>query len=477
MNQKNIRYVYDMLLTFLSPLNVTLEEKAKRILSGLIVIITCPVLLIYYIYNLFASHFLLAGVLFLSGIFVLAMILLGRKKADTTPFFRVGLAGIGLLFLYLLGMSEVQTSRMFWAFIFPLEAMYLLGRKEGLLYSTLYFFMVMILVSTLNLVLPSGTHEIRFKIEYLLSLFMITLISYSLEVVRSQLQEETKKRQAGLEAANRKRSQEIEKRKMMEQAAKNALLELKETQSQLIQSAKLASIGELASGVAHELNQPLMVIRANVQLVMRTVKKGLAVSGDQLQLLTRAESNTKRMMNIINHLRIFSRDAKEEFVPVDINKTIEDCLLMVGEQLKLHSIDLELELMEDLPGISGNAIQVEQVVLNLITNARDAIESLGTGEERTGVIKVVTGLFERETKWVEIRVMDTGKGISENELDRVFEPFFTTKEVGQGTGLGLSISYGIIKDHQGTIDVAETGVDGTTFRVRLPVSKYGKDTV
>jgi hypothetical protein len=218
MNQKNIRYVYDMLLTFLSPLNVTLEEKAKRILSGLIVIITCPVLLIYYIYNLFASHFLLAGVLFLSGIFVLAMILLGRKKADTTPFFRVGLAGIGLLFLYLLGMSEVQTSRMFWAFIFPLEAMYLLGRKEGLLYSTLYFFMVMILVSTLNLVLPSGTHEIRFKIEYLLSLFMITLISYSLEVVRSQLQEETKKRQAGLEAANRKRSQEIEKRKMMEQA-------------------------------------------------------------------------------------------------------------------------------------------------------------------------------------------------------------------------------------------------------------------
>ncbi|MCP4578087.1 MAG: hypothetical protein GY846_17575 [Deltaproteobacteria bacterium] len=477
MNQKNIRYVYDMLLTFLSPINITPEENSKRILTGLIVIITCPVLLIYSIFHLFASHFLLAGVLFLTGIFVLAMILLGRKKADTTPFYRVGLAGIGLLLLYLLKISEVQPSRMFWAFIFPLEAMYLLGRKEGLLYSILYYFMVMILVSTLNLALPSGMHENWFKINYLFALFMVTLISYSLEVVRFQYQEETRRRQAALEAANRKWSQEIEKRKMMEQAAKNALLELKEMQSQLIQSAKLASIGELASGVAHELNQPLMVIRANVQLVMRTVKEGLAVSEDQLQYLTLAESNTKRMMNTINHLRTFSRDAKEKFVPVDINKIIEECLLMVGEQLRLHNIDFELKLMEDLPGISGNAIQVEQVFLNLITNARDAIESLGTEQERTGAINVVTGLFEGESKWVEILVKDTGKGISEKNLDSLFEPFFTTKEVGRGTGLGLSISYGIIKDHQGTIDVAETGVGGTTFRVRLPVPKHGKDTV
>ena len=265
-------------------------------------------------------------------------------------------------------------------------------------------------------------------------------------------------------------------RKKAETSLKEAYEELKKTQAQLIQSGKLASIGELASGVAHELNQPLMVIRGMAQLIQRNFRKNHLNHDELMTQLDPIVRNSKRMMNIINHLRTFSRQAKEKFEPVDVNNTIEGSLLMVGEQLRLRNIDLKLELMEDLPKVSGNVNQLEQVILNLLTNARDAIEALGAGSKRIGVIKISTGISVEDGDWVEILVRDTGEGITGEDLKRIFEPFFTTKEVGDGTGLGLSISYGIIKDHHGTIDVAETGVGGTTFRLRLPVLALNKDT-
>jgi len=474
-NHKNDRLFYDWLVDIFSPSNLDTEERAKRTLTGLVVIVTCPVLFGYSFFHLYTSRFLLAGVLFFSGMVVLASVLIGRKKVDAKILYRLGLAAIGILFLYLMGTSEDYPRRMFWTFIFPLEALYLLGKKEGLLYTIIYYLIGMILVLTQSFGMVPGDYHIRLKLEYLIALLLVSLMSYCFEVVRFRYQETTKRRQASLEAANQQLTQEIEKRKMMEQAARDAIIELKETQSQLIQSAKLASIGELASGVAHELNQPLMVIRTNVQLLTRAFKKILELSEDRFQSLALIEANTKRMMNIINHLRTFSRQAKEKFTAVDVNKTIEGCLLMVGEQLRIRNIDLKLELMEDIPKIAGNANQLEQVLLNVITNARDAVLEARTDENGMGVIEVVTGVFGKEGEWVEILVRDTGKGISGNNLDRVFEPFFTTKDVGMGTGLGLSISYGIIKDHGGEIEVAETGPEGTTFRIRLPISKSGRD--
>ena len=269
-----------------------------------------------------------------------------------------------------------------------------------------------------------------------------------------------------------------------EAALKKSYEELQLTQSQLIQSAKLASIGELASGVAHELNQPLMVIRGIFQLVRRSIGKNNLGISELLEQLEPIERNTKRMMNIINHLRTFSRQSGMEFGPVDGNKIIEDSLLMIREQLRIHDIQVKKDPDVDLPKIKGDANQLEQVFLNLITNARDAIlqrsEVSGKKSENRGRLEIITRMGETDNhqssisgqqsqNFAEILIRDNGSGIPADKVGKIFDPFFTTKEVGKGTGLGLSISYGIIKDHQGEISVVETSPRGTTFRVRLPI--------
>ena len=269
-----------------------------------------------------------------------------------------------------------------------------------------------------------------------------------------------------------------------EAALKKSYEELQLTQSQLIQSAKLASIGELASGVAHELNQPLMVVRGVFQLVKRSIGKNNIGTDELLERLEPIERNTKRMMNIINHLRTFSRQSGMAFEPVDGNKIIEDSLLMISEQLRIHDIEVKKDPDVDLPKIKGDANQLEQVFLNLITNARDAIlqrsEVSGKKSENRGRLEIITRMGETDNhqsstngqqsqNFAEILIRDNGGGIPADRVDKIFDPFFTTKEVGKGTGLGLSISYGIIKDHQGEISVAETSPTGTTFRIRLPI--------
>ena len=267
---------------------------------------------------------------------------------------------------------------------------------------------------------------------------------------------------------------DVTDRNLAEQSLKKAYQELKHTQSQLVQSAKLASIGELAAGVAHELNQPLMVIRGNAQLVKRFITKGQYEIDDLLKQMEPIERNTKRMMNIINHLRTFSRQSKSEYYSLDVNQVIEESFLMVGEQLRLRNIEIKKTLDPDLPKIKGDTNQLEQVFLNLITNARDAIteknEDQKPGNGNPDSIEIITKTSETDSNLIEVLFKDTGNGIGASARNSIFDPFFTTKAVGKGTGLGLSISYGIISDHNGQIEIADTGPQGTTFQVKLPIA-------
>jgi histidine kinase len=265
---------------------------------------------------------------------------------------------------------------------------------------------------------------------------------------------------------------DITERKALENGLRNAYEDLKNIQAQLVQSGKLSSIGELASGVAHELNQPLMVIRGTAQLIERAARNGNLTHEELLTQLEPINRNTKRMMRIINHLKNFSRQSEMDFQPVEINHVIEECFLLIGEQLKLRDIAVERNLATDLPRIRGDANQLEQVFVNLVANSRDAVteareRAAAPGREGApGGIKITTRVGHGN--FVEISVTDTGGGIPADKVSRIFDPFFTTKAVGKGTGLGLSISFGIIKDHGGEIDVAETGPEGTTMRLLLP---------
>jgi PAS domain S-box-containing protein len=231
--------------------------------------------------------------------------------------------------------------------------------------------------------------------------------------------------------------------------------------AQIIQASKLATLGEMATSVAHELNQPLNVIRMASSNSRRRIDKGNLDPQYLIDKLNRIEEQTTRAAAIIDHMRMFGREAKESAVLVDPCKIVMKTLDLIGEQLRLSGIEVVTVLDKKCSPILGHPIQMEQVVLNLLTNARDAIT------QRNGKSKITIRVFE-DDKGINIITEDTGGGIAENALSRIFEPFFTTKTIGKGTGLGLSVSYGIITEINGTI-IAENIEGGARFIINIPV--------
>jgi C4-dicarboxylate-specific signal transduction histidine kinase len=237
--------------------------------------------------------------------------------------------------------------------------------------------------------------------------------------------------------------------------------ELREKQEQLVQAAKLATLGELTTGVAHELNNPLNNIGLFVGNVIDLIELGRLDPDHMLRDLNKAMEQVQKAGQIITHLRTFGRVAPSSREPVSVNHTIIQALSLLNEQLRLREIQVRLELDKDDPRVLGNAIQLEQVFLNLLTNARDALF-----DSPCKSIHITTCL---EADTIKIAFKDTGPGIPRNLQSRVFDPFFTTKDVGAGTGLGLSITYGIVRDHQGTIWLDSGHGEGAVFVIELPV--------
>jgi signal transduction histidine kinase/HAMP domain-containing protein len=256
---------------------------------------------------------------------------------------------------------------------------------------------------------------------------------------------------------------------------KNALKNLKEAQAQLIQAEKMAGIGQLAAGVAHELNNPLGGILGYCQFALEKItKKPLKeLTGEDIstysQYLKDIEQQSKRCKAIIQSLLKFSRaSVKEDFEPIDINSILKETFTFVNHQMEKHKVKLEEVLSPSLPRLSGNTSQLQQVFTNLILNA---VQAMPDG----GRLTVLDKLSEDKGS-LEISFADTGEGISKENLSKIFEPFFTTKKVGQGTGLGLSVSYGIVKEHGGEIQVESTVGQGSTLIVILPLRKESETT-
>ena len=238
--------------------------------------------------------------------------------------------------------------------------------------------------------------------------------------------------------------------------------ELREKQEQLVQAGKLATLGELTTGIAHELNNPLNNIGLFVGNAIDLIQLGTADTDPEriLRELNKAMQQVRKANEIISHLRTFGRAAAVSFEPVNLQQVVERAISLMKEQLRLRQIELQVRFPAGGGLVFGNAIQLEQVVINLLTNARDALAGAAQ--------KVITITCTKKPECVELRVCDTGPGIPENFEKRIFDPFFTTKEVGVGMGLGLSITYGIIKDHEGTIEVENHPGEGAHFLIQLP---------
>ena len=244
----------------------------------------------------------------------------------------------------------------------------------------------------------------------------------------------------------------------LEEKVKERTKELVEMQARLVQSEKLASLGKLAAGIAHEINNPLGGVLIYTHLLLEDADRDSA----QYENLKKIVKETTRCKDIVKGLLEFSRPKEPEMMMTDINDAVLRALAIFEPPVLFHNIEVRKELSE-LPRIVADSSQLQQVFTNIIANAAEAIAG-------NGILTIRTSL-DKQNDRIKVEFTDTGHGIKPEDMTRLFEPFFTTKQVGKGTGLGLAISYGIVQKHQGSIEVRSEIGKGTTFTVILPVRR------
>lgn len=260
----------------------------------------------------------------------------------------------------------------------------------------------------------------------------------------------------------------------LEEIVENRTREIKQKEAQLIHTARLASLGEMTAGIAHELKQPLNVISITSDLI-KLLHRNNGLSEELLYSnLDKIRLTVERMAKTINQLRGFTRMDSANFINICVEDAIEGALAIIGEQIRQEDIELIREVQDKLPPIRGELNQIEQVFVNLLQNARDAIvEKTARNDWQDGEPKkvIIRAGDDAEAGRVFVEVIDNGIGIERQVMGRLFEPFYTTKEPKRGTGLGLSISWDIVQTHGGVIEVSSTPNKSSTFRVVLPTTE------
>ncbi|MCU0593332.1 MAG: PAS domain S-box protein, partial [Desulfobacterales bacterium] len=242
-----------------------------------------------------------------------------------------------------------------------------------------------------------------------------------------------------------------------------------EAEQQLIQASKMATLGEMATGVAHELNQPLAVIKTASRFFIKKVKNNEPIQASVMSTMAEEiDSHVDRASRIINHMREFGRKTDRKLDSISINAVLRKTSEIFSQQLKARGIEVVWDLEDSLPPVHADANRLEQVFINLLINARDAIEEKVSAHPLLKGEKKIFLISRRQERMVQVEVRDSGKGIPSSVIEKIFEPFFTTKEVGKGTGLGLSISYQIVQDFNGTIRAQSREGEGAAFIISFP---------
>lgn len=249
----------------------------------------------------------------------------------------------------------------------------------------------------------------------------------------------------------------------------NKTRELEETKAQMYQSGKMAAVGQLASSVVHEINNPLTGVLNNAQLLkMILAEKNDFRPEEVRQILDVIEDSALRCVRMTRSLLDFSRAASSKFQPVSLNEAVDKVIAIVDSEMRPHNILIEKHLQPGLPQVQADTQLIQQVIFDMINNARYAIEK--KHQKEGGLISIKTR-YDQTKDVIELSISDNGIGIPKENMDKLFTPFFTTKPIGEGTGLGLSIIYDIITKHRGTIEVESEPGEGTTFKVSLPALK------
>ena len=276
-------------------------------------------------------------------------------------------------------------------------------------------------------------------------------------------------------AALRNSQQELrEWGRTLEQKVEKRTRELRIAEAEAARGEKLASVGLLAAGIAHELNNPLTGILTFSHLIRKKMPDG-SPEAEDLDLVIR---ETKRCAAIIRRLLDFAREKTPEKKFADLNQIIEDTARIIERPAHLRDIEIAMDLDRDLPPVWVDADLIKQVVMNMLVNAQHAIEEKGSITIRSRRVPEARSPEPgaKSVPMVELAIIDTGCGIPEKNLKRIFDPFFTSKEVGKGTGLGLSVSHCIVRAHGGAIEVESTVGEGSTFRIYLPLEPPSGDT-
>jgi PAS domain S-box-containing protein len=246
----------------------------------------------------------------------------------------------------------------------------------------------------------------------------------------------------------------------------------KKLERQMIHNDRMTTLGEMATGIAHEINQPLNTLSILFDNMLLAASKEESLPKSYLEKKTeKIYDNIFRIKNIIDHVRVFSRSQEDSiFTSFDVRESIKNAISMISEQFRHKLIDLEVQASENLPMAYGNTYQFEQVILNLVINSKDAIEELEVQRDSSYEKKITIQAYT-SCKQIVVEVLDNGIGIKQEELEKIMLPFYTTKEAGMGTGLGLSITFGIIKEMKGEISFKSEPLNGTKVTIKLPAVK------
>ena len=265
-----------------------------------------------------------------------------------------------------------------------------------------------------------------------------------------------------------------EMQQTLESKVEERTRQLQAAQSKLVQSDRLATLGQLAASVAHEINNPVSGVLNLSMLLERLMAKGEYPLGREAEFrkyLGLISAETARVGRIVSDLLAFSRRSKPQRAPADLNKLVRSTLGLAEHKLKLISADVVLQLHENLPLVECDSSQIQQVILNLVLNGAQAMQPSGGGK-----LTISTRVLADEDS-VELCVQDTGEGIAPENLSKIFDPFFTTKAEGKGVGLGLAVLYGIVKAHEGEVEVTSQRNRGTTFTVTLPLKSRNAEAM